>query len=590
MQVFDPTVDCATLVEVLRWRAQHQGDQRAFIFLMDGEAEDVVMTYAMLDQQARAIAARLQTLATVGDRALLLYQPGPDFVTAYMGCLYSGVIAIPVYPPHPVRLDRTLPKIARIVHDARPALALTTSSILNRSEAMFTHAPSLRTMHWLATDEVGGADAAAWQDPHVASDALAFLQYTSGSTMAPKGVMVSHGNLMYNLSLIQQYFAMIPNHDVAMAWLPPYHDMGLIGGILEPLYAGFPIVLMSPVSFLQRPIRWLQGISDYKVTSTGGPNFAYELCVQRISPEQRDALDLSCWELAFSGAEPVNHETLDRFTAYFAPCGFRREVFLPCYGLAEATLLAAGGKKGSGPVLQRIQVSAIEQHHVVVPATNHADSRTLVGCGKTLSGQQIVIADPETLRRCPEDRVGEIWLSGPSVAQGYWNQPEVSQRTFRAYLADTGEGPFLRTGDLGFLKDGELFVTGRIKDLIIIDGRNHYPQDIEWTVERCHASVRTSSCAAFSIDVDGVEQLVVAAEVEPRLRHGFEEVIRHVRRAVAQDHDLRIHDVVLVKAGSLPKTSSGKIRRFACRANYLDGTMHVLKASATAPHPQPNTS
>jgi acyl-CoA synthetase (AMP-forming)/AMP-acid ligase II len=343
------------------------------------------------------------------------------------------------------------------------------------------------------------------------------------------------------------------------------------------------------MAFLQRPIRWLQAISRYRATCSGAPNFAYDLCIRKITSEQRTSLDLSSWDTAFTCAEPVRYETLERFAATFAPCGFRREAFYPCYGLAEATLVASGGLKAAPPVVFTVQSAALERNCVIAGTGGKDDTRTLVSCGQCLGDQEIIIVNPETLTRCSPDEVGEIWIAGPSVAQGYWNRPEETKRTFQAYLAGTGQGPFLRTGDLGFLKDGELFITGRLKDLIIIDGYNYYPQDVEQTVEQSHPSLRPGCCAAFSVDIDGKECLVIVAEVERRslprrdqppdaaTSRFTAEVVQAIRRAVAESHDLRVYTVVLLKPGTIPKTSSGKIQRHACRANFLADNLDAIK-------------
>lgn len=592
-----PVVDCSTLVEILHWRARNQSEREAYTFLVDGETEEIRVTYKALNRQVQAAAAKLQSVGRIGDRAILIYPPGPEFIAAYLGCLYSGIIAIPLYPPHPARLEQTMPKFMAVINDAQPKIALTTSGFLDRIANLLKQSPEINTMCWLATDEIAEELAEKWEKPKIKSDSIAFLQYTSGSTTSPRGVMVSHSNLMHNLDLIKKYFELSPKTRTVI-WLPAYHDMGLVGGILQPLYCGYPVTLMSPLIFLQRPFRWLNAISRFKATTSGGPNFAYDLCVRKITPEQRATLDLSSWDLAFNGAEPINHETLDRFAKYFEPCGFRYEAFYPCYGLAEATLIVSGGLKAAPPIVQSFQSSALEQNKVVINAVHNESGRLLVGCGQTMAGQKIVIVDPVILRPCPADEIGEIWVSGPSVTQGYWNQQNETNHTCKGYLADTNEGPFLRTGDLGFLKDGELFVTGRLKDLIIIDGNNHYPQDIEWTVEVSHKALRPSGCAAFSINVQNKEQLVVVVEVEPRYRLkrspkskditndgnsrqrlplDSNEVIRTIRKAAAEHHDLGVYDILLIKAGRILKTSSGKIQRHACKAGYLAGTLDILE-------------
>jgi acyl-CoA synthetase (AMP-forming)/AMP-acid ligase II len=467
----------STFVELLQWRAYHRPDRKLFTFLEDGEKEEVHLTYSELDRKARAIAALLQSFVSPGERALLLYPPGLDYISAFFGCLYAGVVAVPAYPPDPSRLDRTLPRLEAILADVQVTVVLTTTPILSLAEFLFDQAPDLGTLQWMATDTVVNGMEYSWRESKITPRNLAFLQYTSGSTRAPKGVMVSHGNLMVNSAVIARAFS-IATRDRAVLWLPPYHDMGLIGGILQPIFSGIHCILMSPISFLQKPLRWLQAISHYKATVAGGPNFGYDLCVRKTTPEQRAGLDLSSWTMAFTGSEPVRPETLSRFAAAFEPCGFQMCAFYPCYGLAESTLFVTGGFRSEEPVLCPVQSTALKQNQVVLAELSGESSQTLVGCGHTLTEHKVEIVHPDLLTRCPSGQLGEIWVSGPSVALGYWNQLEETDFTFRAYLADTGEGPFLRTGDLGFQKDGELFVTGRIKDLIIIRGRNHYPQDI----------------------------------------------------------------------------------------------------------------
>ena len=572
----------STLVEILRWRALHQPDRLAYTFLLDGETEEVHVTYADLDRRARAIAARLQGLGAHGERALLVYPPGLEFVAGFFGCLYAGVVAVPVYPPHSPRLDKSLPKLRAIANDARPVVALTSSGFLSQVEKIHVQAPDLQALRWLATNSIESDLAENWQHPALSSTSLAFFQYTSGSTAAPKGVMLSHGNVLHNSALIAHYFEHTAESR-GVIWLPPYHDMGLIGGVIQPLYAGMPVTLMSPISFIQAPRRWLQAISRTRATTSGGPTFAFDLCVSKITPEQRASLDLSSWNVAFTGAEQIRHETLERFIEAFGPCGFRRETFYPGYGLAEATVFVSGGSKAAPPVFFTVQSAALERNQVVAARDDDDGARTFVGCGKALGDQKVVIVHPETLTMCSSDEVGEIWVSGPSVAHGYWSRPEETERTFRAYLADTGEGPFLRTGDLGFLKDGELFVTGRLKDLIIIDGVNHYPQDIELTVEESHPAVRPSCCAAFSVEVASEERLVIAAEVERRYQSKREQpsdvetVIQSIKRAVGKYHELGVYAVLLLKPGTIPKTSSGKIQRHVCRANFLTGSFDMIE-------------
>jgi len=588
--------ESSTLIEMLRRRALQQPEHRPYTYLLDGEMEAGYLTYAALDSQARAIGALLQSYGARGERALLLYPTGLEFVAAFFGCLYAGVIAVPLPPPNPAQPQRTLPRLLAITNDAGPSLALTTSSIAAKMERLIVDAPELQAMHWLVTDNVTSSPPAfEWRDPEVSSATLALLQYTSGSTAVPKGVMVSHGNLLHNSAYLTQALELTPD-SVSVTWLPAFHDMGLSNGIIQPLYTGGRCFLMPPQAFLQWPVRWLQAISRYHATVSGGPNFAYEMCVRRITPEQRKTLDLSSWVAAYNGAEPVRAETLKRFAECFAPCGFRPNFSYPCYGLAEATLIVSGGLLRDEPKLCTTRTASLEKNQVVEDLEQNQNARTFVGCGRAQLNTRIAIADPESLTQCAGDEVGEIWVSSPSVAQGYWNRPEETERSFLAYLADTGDGPFLRTGDLGFLKDGELFVTGRLKDLIIIGGRNLYPHDIELTVEQSHPAIRLGCCAVFSVDVADEERLIVAAEVERRYQPAarypqdgearsdakvrplldVEALVRCIRRAVAEEHDVRAYKVVLLRAGRIPKTPSGKVQRRACQASFLDGTLDRL--------------
>lgn len=567
-----------TLIDILRDRSTEHPTRLSHTFLLDGETDALHLTYADLDRRARAIAVQLQELGATGARALLLYPPGLDYVAAFFGCLYAAVTPVPIYPPDPARLNRTLDRLHLIVRDSQATIALTTTLIKSMSVFVFAQAPDLGQMHWLVTDADHPTDMAdRWQAPRLTPDTLALLQYTSGSTGAPRGVMLTHAQLLHNLGLIRAGFA-ITSASVGMIWLPPYHDMGLIGGILQPLYSGFPVTLMSPIDFLKRPLRWLQAITRTRATVSGGPNFAYDLCLRKITPEERATLDLSSWAVAFNGAEPVRAETIDRFAAAFAPCGFRRAAFYPCYGLAEATLIVSGGQPSAPPVVFSVHADALGLRRVEPVTVNHPQARSLVGAGGPLADQQVAIVDPHSATRCAVDQVGEIWVVGPSIARGYWARPQETALSFAAYTAD-GAGPFLRTGDLGFMQDSELFIVGRIKDLIIIRGRNYYPEDIELTVERSHPALRPGGSAAFAIEVDGQECLVVAQEVDRRATSDHDTVVSAIRAAVAAQHELQVYSVCLLAAGGLPKTSSGKVQRHACRAAFLDGCLELLARS-----------
>jgi len=563
----------SNLVELLQHRALHQGDDTGFRFLVDGERELVEWTYADLDRKARAIAASLQSMDLEGERALLLYPSGLDFVAAFFGCLYAGVTAVPAYPP---RRNRNMARIDAIANDAEAKIALTTFDVLERVQTMISDTPSLQQIRWRATDQWDENLADRWQRPDVHGETMAFLQYTSGSTGTPKGVMLSHANLMHNSAMIAYAFEHTRSGSGCF-WLPLYHDMGLIGGILQPLYMGKANTLFSPTHFLQKPVRWLKMISQTGCTISGGPNFAYDLCVEKVTAEQKTTLDLSRWALAFNGAEPVRADTIDRFSKAFAECGFRREAFYPCYGLAEATLIVTGGFKQPPPVVKSFQNEAFEKNTVLETEPGAEDSREIVGSGGNLLDQQIVIAQPETFASLGDNRVGEIWVSGPSVAGGYWKRDDLTKEIFQARLSD-GRGPFLRTGDLGFLRDGELFVTGRLKDLLIFRGVNHYPQDIESTVQAAHEHVAHCAGAAIQVGEEGSEKLVLVQETVRRRDLDFPSIIEAIRKKVAGTHELPVEAIVLIKTRSIPKTSSGKIQRHACRDGYLAGT---LAAQAT---------
>ena len=577
-----------TIVDLLRQRAAYRPHDRAFTFLVDGENEELNITYAELDRKARALGAWLLSEGMAGKRVLLLYPSGLDFIAAFMGCLYGGAIAVPAYPP---RKNRSVERIEAIAADAEASVALTTRDVVDRFDALRATAPSLEHLVWKVDSELDVSWADRWERPDIDGSTLAFLQYTSGSTGTPKGVMLSHENLLHNSLRIMQAFE-ITRSQSGVFWLPSFHDMGLIGGILVPLYGGKFNVLMSPVAFLQKPLRWLQAISKYRATISGGPNFAYELCVRKTTPEQRATLDLSSWTLAFNGAEPVRAETIDAFCEAFAPCGFRREAFYPCYGLAESTLMVTGGMKFEPPVVRSFDAASIETGAAVVRPANAPAVRRLVGSGRELDGQDVLIVDPQSCEALPPGRVGEIWVSGPSVAQGYWNRGDASAATFGAMLAQSDQtspdqavttwqpnpGPYLRTGDLGFFDNGELFVAGRLKDLIIIRGRNHYPQDIEHAVEEASTLVRAGSIAAFAVDVDGRERVAVVAEVERGKREPAEvaAAFEAIRKRLATEHELAVEAIVLVRPNSVPKTSSGKIQRHACKRQFLDGTLEVV--------------
>src|SRR3954453_20487034 len=569
----DPS--CQSMVELLASQAADQPDGIAYMFLDDRDGEQQI-TFGELDRRARLIAARLQLELKQGDRALLVYPAGLEFISAYFGCMYAGVVAVPATYPKP---KRPMPRLQRIAVDCDAHVALSTAQTLTTLDPDLLSADAA-TNQWIATDELNDDLADLWHRPAVDRNDLAFLQYTSGSTSDPKGVMVSHANLLANLERIRQSFGIGElEEDVAsstgVSWLPAYHDMGLIGGILTAMYMGGRTVLMSPTAFLQRPMRWLQAISDYNGIISGAPNFAYEYCVRRTTPEERASLDLRHWRLAFCGAEPIRAETLAHFAGAFHDAGFRMEAFYPCYGLAECTLLAAGPDYRNEPKILAVNRAALAEHHVV-PACGEPEPmvQKLVGCGSPIAGHTIAIVEPEKNTEMPDGGVGEILIQGASLAQGYWNRPEETEQVFGARV-EGREGRFLRTGDLGFFRDGELFVTGRGKDVIIIRGRNHYPQDIEQSAEEAHQAVLPG--AAFALADDSGERLVVVHQLERQFRGSdYQEIIQALRRPIVEHHELDPYAIVLIRQTSLPITSSGKVQRSLCRDQYLAKELKIV--------------
>jgi acyl-CoA synthetase (AMP-forming)/AMP-acid ligase II len=483
-------------------------------------------------------------------------------------------VAIPAYPP---RRNQNLFRLQAIIADSQAQFTFTNAALFSSLENQLTKDPELAAMKWVVTDEIDHRLSEDWQEPTLEKNSLAFLQYTSGSTGTPKGVMVSHYNLLINSADLDRGWG----HDqdsVMVTWLPTFHDMGLIYGVIQPLYKGFLCYMISPASFMERPLRWLQAISDKKATHSAAPNFAYDLCVRKIPPEKRASLDLSRWRMALNGAEPVRAEVLEKFAEAFQVSGFKATALCPGYGLAEATLKVTAVAYNSPPYFYRVQANALEKNQIIAATETDTNVQTLVGCGWTTIDTKIVIVDPETLKPSLPEIVGEIWVSGATIAQGYWGKPQETQETFQAYLADTGAGPFLRTGDLGFIKDGELFVTGRLKEVILIRGRNNYPQDIELTVQNSHPALRPSCGAAFTVEVKEEERLVVVQEVERTWLRKIDtdEVKRAIRKAVVQEYDLQVYAIALIRTGSLPKTSSGKIQRRSCRAKFLEGSLEIV--------------
>ncbi|TRW90367.1 type I polyketide synthase [Candidatus Methylobacter oryzae] len=550
------------LVELFRHRAQQAPDRIAYTYLKEGIVEESLITYAELDRKARAGAVVIRRYVPANGRVLLLYPPGIDFMIGFAACLYAGVIAIPAPPPDTVRLKRTLPRLKTIAKDAEASLVLSSGELIESIRQKSANAAqaameAFAVEHWLDFYDLNDASADDWRMPEIGPDNLAYLQYTSGSTASPKGVMMSHGNLIHHLAQIRQAWA-YDQDSVSVTWMPYFHDYGLVDGLLEPLFTGIPCYILSPLTFLKRPLRWLQAIAKYRGTHTQAPNFAYAYCLEKISDEQLKGLDLSSLKVASNGAEPVRMETVEAFSKRFAACGFRAECLYPAYGLAEATLLVATKPHGVLPRFHQLNAEQREDDNI---------QGAIVSCGPPIGITEVRIVKPDTLAVCGEDDIGEIWIKDPGVAQGYWQNQQATQDTFQAYTSD-GQGPYLRSGDLGFLRDGELYITGRLKDLIIINGVNHYPQDIEWTVIQAHPALRPEHAAAFAVIVDDQERPVVVVELNQSCGD-YQPIVQAIRSALAEAHELEVHAVALLKKGTILKTSSGKLQRHGCKQAFL---------------------
>ncbi|MBX3729014.1 MAG: fatty acyl-AMP ligase [Candidatus Sumerlaeia bacterium] len=557
--------DCATLGEVLARRAEMHPDRRAYTVLADGESDERVLTYGDLFARARAVAARL--IAERADRqpVLIVLPTGLEYLVVFYGCLLARAMAVPVTPP---RRARTPERLLAVAADCRPALAIAPAVALDAMREACAQTPAA-TMRWVAVEEFAADSAPDACLPPVGAADIAFLQYTSGSIAAPKGVIVTHRNLMANQRMIRDAFG----HDetsTVVGWLPLYHDMGLIGNVMQPLFCGAGCVLMAPEAFLMRPLRWVRAISRYRGATSGAPNFAYDLCASRARPEQCEGLDLSCWRLAYNGSEPVRAETMERFARRFEPHGFSRAAARPCYGLAEATLLATCAPPRAEPSALRLDAVALQDHRVLHAADPQTPARWVPSCGPPWRDARVRIADPETGIDCPPDRVGEVLVAGGHVTPGYWQRPDQTAETFRP---DSAGERWLHTGDLGFLHEGELHVTGRIKDLVILGGRNHYPGDLELTAAQASASIRPGGCCAFSIDGTTGEELVLLVELERAALRDEDRraLLGAIQQALGEAHDVRAADIAVLRPGSILRTSSGKIRRHACRQLYLAG-------------------
>jgi acyl-CoA synthetase (AMP-forming)/AMP-acid ligase II len=567
----------SSFVEILRFRSDIQSDSIAFVYLdfTTGVEHEHAITYAQLDASARSVAAQLQCLNLCGKRVLLLHPHGLDFIIAFLGCIYSGTIAVPVCNP---RVGKPIVYLEMIARNCQPEALLSCQTISPEIVNELKQSPVLGYLPWIYTDIGGYSNSHLWKEfyPHV--EMQSHIQYTSGSfglTSSPKGVLLTHGNLINNSESIQQGFGN-NSSSVGISWLPLYHNMGLIGNVLQPIFVGSRVIFMSPQSFIQQPLRWLKTISKYQGTISGGPNFAYELCIRKIKPVDREELSLQSWEVAYCGAEMVRAVTITNFQEFFEPCGFSSNAFFPCYGLAEATLIVTGGTRQVATKIRKVDSEALREGNAYLSNSN-SEFLTFVSCGWTFPGQKVLIVDPETRQQCTPGRVGEVWINGPSVGQGYLQLPELTEIYFLARLAgsDSEEGPFLRTGDLGYLYEGELYITGCLMDLIHIHGQKHYPQDIERTVQNSHPSLQRNATVAFSTEIEREEKLVIIQEVE-RINIqtlNLDNVKASISDAVMRYHNLQTHKILLLKSGNLPKSSNGNVQRELCLNYFLNGVL-----------------
>jgi acyl-CoA synthetase (AMP-forming)/AMP-acid ligase II len=572
--------ELSTLIDLLRRRAATQAGERAYFLISDDLAEQAELSFAEIDRRSGIVAAHLGRYLHKGDRALLMFPTGLDIIVAFFGCLKAGVIAVPMMPP---RRTSTQDSSEAIISDCAPRIVLTSSGLVENRPDIFARLRGA-SLEWIAVDTLSRITDDQTASLSLNGDEIAFLQYTSGSTSAPKGVIVTHGNLLANLEMIRVALGNT-QRSTHVVWIPFYHDMGLVLNVLESFYLGALCVVLSPTSFIQRPVNWLRAMARYRAEVSSAPNFAYDLCVSRFRPDQVEGLDLSCWKIALNGAEPVRAATIDRFAAKFAPCGFDPRAMYPAYGMAEATLLISGGQRGRGVVTRNISREALRGGNIAAPKDSE-DTQVLVGCGRPTIGEEVAIVDPESRRRLQADTVGEVWVRGANVATGYWRNPAATAETFAATIASEGDARWLRTGDLGFLDSGgEIYITGRLKDVIIIYGNNHYPQDIEATMQSAHPALRPNSGVAFShVDDRGVEQLVLVQEIERSWRHqvSVRDLEQLVRAAITNEHDIAAREIVFVRPGSIPKTTSGKVRRSFARQLWQEHAMDVVTADGLA--------
>ncbi len=568
-------------IDIINHQCQQYTGKDLYVFFADGEEKIEKLTYLETLTKLQIIAANLQAVIKQNDKVLILCPPGIEFNLSFLGCLFAGAIPVPLYPPDTRSLDRVI----NITNDCCAKMAIANKSTIDKllhgltvEDNSFLHV--LKNVRLIDSEEIQEDNGNVYMPfiPHPMD--TAYLQYTSGSTSKPKGVMVTHKNLVFNTCYIAEYFRQT-DEEYMVSWIPPFHDMGLIKDLMTTIYTGSTLVFMSPYSFLRKPLRWLKHITNYGTLGpviAGGPNFAYDLCTNIISDNERTELNLSHWRVAYNGSEPVRASTLDAFYKKFSVCGFQKKALEPVYGLAEGTLMVGAPIFGKEPVIQHIDKEAYKQNTVKFIAEDSENSMSIACCGKIIEEQETLIVNPDTLTICKDEQVGEIWIKGPSITAGYYNNKEETEKTFQAYLADS-RGPYLRTGDLGFISNHHIYITGRLKDLIIMNGYNHYPQDLELTAASSHDSLRANNCIAFSIQEDNTEKLVMVCEIKRSALNkvDLKHIKEQIKQSVFQFHGIPVYKIVFIESSTIPKTSSGKLQRKLCKKQFFEDSLKKIE-------------
>jgi len=566
---------CTTYTEVIKYWTIKKPNHVVFRFLQDGINENESFTYKQLETRSKALGATMQNLGNKGDRILLLFQPGLSYVASLYACFYSGFIAVPAYPP---RRSKGIDRIHTIINDSEATICLVSQQVYNDIKKNLQDDIILNKLQWIIYEEIADNEADSFNEINISANDVALLQYTSGSTGNPKGVMVTQLNLLYNSEYIRQSFG-LNEKTVGVNWLPIYHDMGLIGGIMQVAFIGAVNIGMPPMAFLKNPLNWLKAIEKYGGTTAGGPNFSYDYCIQKITDDECKNLDLSSMTVFFCGAEPIRKSTYKKFTDKFTISKFKEQQLFSCYGMAETTLIVTGGNQIDKPKYLNIDTVALSENKIEILPEDSNASISLVGCGHTWMETQVEIVNPTTLQKANLNEIGEIWISGPTLATGYWNKPEETKRTFGGKLNTSNNSiNYLRTGDLGFFYENELYITGRLKDLIIIRGVNHYPNDIEFTIQKSIPELRQNGGAVFSVTESEKESLVIVQELKrTAMRNSnFDEILDNIRKVVAEEHEIDAFSIVLIRTGSVPITSSGKIQRQQTKYEYLSNKLSVV--------------